>query len=59
MTMRGSHGQDTYDGTDTGTDSGADTPERQSVFDGRTIPAGMKGTVQSILSRDQYEIIET
>ena len=35
------------------------TADAESIFDGRTIPAGMKGTVQSILSRDQYEIIET
>ena len=60
------------------------TADAESIFDGRTIPAGMKGTVlearsdgsclaefaftpqtadgdfvQSILTRDQYEIIET
>ena len=30
MTMRGLHGRDAYDGTDTGTDSGADAPERHA-----------------------------
>ena len=62
------------------------TADSESIFDGRTIPAGMKGTVlearsdgsclvefafapqtadtdgdfvQAILSREQYEIIET
>jgi hypothetical protein len=62
------------------------TADAESIFDGRTIPAGMKGTVlearsdgsclaefafapqtadsdgdfvQGILTRDQYEIIET
>lgn len=35
MTMREFHGRDAYDGTDTGTDSGADAPERHADDSGR------------------------
>jgi len=70
MTMRGLHGQDANDGTDTGTDSGADAPRRHAGVrsDGSCLAefaftpqtADSDGDfVQSILSRDQYEIIET
>ena len=82
MTMRGSHGRDAYDGTDSGTDSGVDALSGTPV----TLAAGMKGTVlearsdgsclaefafapqtadsdgdfvQGILTRDQYEVIES
>jgi hypothetical protein len=33
--MREFHGRDAYDGTDTGTDSGADAPERHADDSGR------------------------